>query len=325
MPDDRELDALLDRLVRRGVLPPDVEVRVAPFVGGVSADVIALSFGDRRLVVKRALGRLRVAQEWLSSPIRVIVEADALGFARRIRPDNVPEILDVDEETLTIVMTAAPPNMRDWKSELLEGVTDPAVGRSLGLALADWHSASGADPDVRRRFADRSHFSDLRVSPFFETAADVHRDLAPTIGAVVERMMGRAVCLVHGDFSPKNVLVAPGSFWVVDWEIAHIGDPTFDLAFLVSHLVCKAIHRPGNATGYRACSEVFLDSYFGASTVSAVPEDLLLQVGCLLLARVDGKSPATYLGPIERERARAVGRGVLSGEIADAADLWGRL
>jgi len=320
---DLQIDGLLDRLVQRGVIPPDAEVTVEPFVGGVSAEVLALSFGDRRLVVKRALARLRVAQEWLSSPGRVLVEADAMRFAHRIRPDNVPEIIDVDEETLVIVMTAAGPEMRNWKSELLGGVTDPTLGRSLGTALADWHSASSADQDVLRRFADRRHFSDLRVAPFFQTVAQVHRDLAARIGAVVDRMMGRSVCLVHGDFSPKNVLVAGGSFWVLDWEIAHIGDPTFDLAFLVSHLACKAIHRPADAARYRACAEAFLASYFDRSSVAVDTGDLVFQVGCLLLARVDGKSPVDYFDPIDRDVARALGRKVLSGDVTDLADLWG--
>ncbi len=319
---DPRVDSLLARLVQRHVLPSEANVSVEPLTGGGSADVFALSFGDRRLVVKEVLPRLRVAQEWLSSPTRALVEADAIAFARRIRPDNVPEIIDVDDERFVIVMTAAAPDMENWKSKLLEGIIDPTIGESLGAALADWHSKSSSDRVVLSRFCDRTHFWELRVSPFFLRVAEVHQDLTTKIDDVIERMMNRAICLVHGDFSPKNVLVGKGSFWVLDWEIAHIGDPTFDLAFLVSHLVCKSIHRPSDAVRYRSCAEAFLATYFDQSGITVDKDDLVLQVGCLLLARADGKSPVDYFDPDERDVARTLGRHVLADDIADLADLW---
>lgn len=310
------------RLVERRVIPKDVDVRLEPLTGGVSADVFALSFGDRRLVVKQALPRLRVAQEWLSSPARAVVEADAIAFAGRSRPDNVPEIVDVDDEHNIIVMTAATPDMENWKSVLLDGVIDPTIGSSLGAALADWHANSSSDPVVLRRFGDPTYFFELRVSPFFQSVADVHQDLAARIGTVIERMTNRSTCLVHGDFSPKNVLVGHGTFWVLDWEIAHIGDPTFDLAFLVSHLACKAIHRPRDSARYRACADDFLATYLARSHIAIDEDDLVQQIGCLLLARADGKSPADYFDPTEKDVARTLGRRVLEKDITDLAPLW---
>jgi 5-methylthioribose kinase len=317
------VDRVLDRLIRRGVVGPEQKVTVEPLLGGVSAEVLALSVGDRRMVVKRALPRLRVAQEWLSSPARVIVEADAIAFAGRVRPLNVPEIIDVDRDSLVIVITAAPPDMVNWKSELLAGTVDATLPARLGLALADWHSKSSSDPGVLTRFADRTHFWDLRVSAFLQRIAEVYPDLGPTVGGVIDRMMGRSVCLVHGDFSPKNVLANARSFWVLDWEIAHIGDPTFDLAFLLSHLACKAIHRPDSAANYRAGAGTFLATYLGRSSVEVDQRDLVRQAGCLLLARVDGKSPVDYFTPAQQHSARAVARRMLLSDVGDLADLWG--
>jgi 5-methylthioribose kinase len=264
-----------------------------------------------------------VAQEWLSSPARAVVEADAIAFAGRIRPGNVPTIVDVDDECNVIVMTAAPSDMKNWKAKLMDGDIDPAIGVSLGAALADWHSKSASDRAVLNRFRDRVYFFELRVSPFFERVAEVHTDLATKIGAVIERMTSRSVCLVHGDFSPKNVLVGNGSFWVLDWEIAHVGDPAFDLAFLVSHLACKAIRRPQDAAGYQACADAFLATYFAESEVAVDQDDLVGQVGCLLLARADGKSPADYFDETNKALARTLGRRVLEGDITDLDALWG--
>lgn len=319
---DPRIDGILARLVQRGVIPSTDDVRVEPLPGGVSADVFAVTVGDRRLVVKQALRRLRVAQEWLSDPARVIVEAEAIAFARRVRPDNVPEVVDIDDELFIIAMTRAPAGMENWKSELLAGVIDPIIAGSIGTALADWHSESNTDREVLSRFHDRRHFLDLRVSPFFQRVAEVHEDLGERIGGVIERM-DRSICLVHGDFSPKNILVKGPSFWVIDWEIAHIGDPTFDLAFLVSHLACKAIHRPSDAAGYRACADAFLAGYLERSVVTVVAEDLVAQIGCLLLARVDGKSPVDYFDAGQKQEARALGRRMLCDQGSELEDLWG--
>jgi 5-methylthioribose kinase len=320
--EDARIDGLVARLIQRHVIPSGLDVTVETMAGGVSANVFTLSFGDRRLVAKEALPRLRVADEWLSSPARVLVEADAIAFAGTVRPDNVPAIVDVDEERLVIVMTPAPAGVANWKARLLGGDIDPTIGGFLGEVLADWHSTSSADPDVLARFGDRTYFSQLRVSPFFERVAEVHPDLATRIRSVVERMMSRSVCLVHGDFSPKNMLVDDGFLWVLDWEIAHVGDPGFDLASLVSHLVCKAIHRPLDAVRYRDCAEAFLSGYLAHSDVAVDQDDLLLQIGCLVLARADGKSPADYFDDPDKEVARRLARRVLEGDVTDLAALW---
>jgi 5-methylthioribose kinase len=321
-PSDPRIDRVLTRLVEQGVVGSADGATVVELSGGVSADVFALTVDGRRLVVKWALPRLRVAQEWLSSPSRIVVEAEATSYARTVRPENAPEIVDVDDLNLVIVMTAAAPEMVNWKSALLDGNIDPEVGRSLGSALADWHSASSSDPDALRRFCDRRYFVELRVSPFFKRVGEVHRDLEAVIDLIVDRMMKRSICLVHGDFSPKNVLVSEGSFWVLDWEIAHIGDPTFDLAFLVSHLVCKAIHRPGEAHLYETCARSFLDAYAERSILGADHHDLVPQAACLLLARVDGKSPVDYFDAGQANRARALGRRLLVEGATDLAALW---
>jgi len=316
------MGAELARLVERGVVPAGADVAVEPLSGGVSADVFMVSFGDRRLVVKLALPRLRVAREWRSSPARVLVEADALRCAGAIRPANVPQVLDVDEQNLVLAMTAAPEGMTTWKSQLLEGSVDPGVAEALGDALAEWHSQTGADGAVLRRFAERNHFFELRISPFFLRVAEVHRDLAEIVNGVVERMTERALCLVHGDFSPKNFLVDTGPFWVLDWETAHTGDPTFDLAFLVSHLACKAIHRPSDAARYQLCAERFVSTYRDRSTLPVTPKELVAQAGCLVLARVDGKSPVDYFDGAQREAARALGRRVVQGRDLELTALF---
>jgi len=193
---------------------------------------------------------------------------------------------------------------------LLDGVIDPAVGCRLGRLLGRWHRASSEHLGELEEFSDLEVFQQLRTEPFHRTVANRHPGLEPFISRALEALLRRpGRCLVHGDFSPKNVLVGVGELWVIDFEVAHLGDPVFDLAFLLSHLILKSVHRPAAATAYRECAAQFLESYENEAVAELVPTDesLALQVGCLVLARVDGKSPAGYLTLDEQKSAWEVG------------------
>lgn len=304
-------ERLVARLFERGVLH-ERPAHVERLSGGVSADVYLVTAPTERVVAKLALPKLRVAQDWRASTRRVLREAEAMTYARTIRPESVPEILDVDDELLVLTMRAAPPDVTNWKVELLSGRHAPGVPIALGIALADWHSSSSGDPSATERFADATNFVELRISPFFDRIAEVHLDLASRIADVVTEMRTNTRCLVHGDFSPKNVVHDAQGLWVLDWETAHWGDPTFDVAFLVSHLVCKALHRPADAGAYRADADAFTEAYRGRSRMELDEAGLVAQIGCLVLARVDGKSPVDYLDPDQQEAARVFGRTVLN-------------
>lgn len=268
---------------------------------------------DRRVVVKQALPRFRVADEWLVPPERAVTEAQAIELMARLAPGSVPALLDSDPAVYTLVVEEAPPSWRSWKSDLLEGEADPAVARRLGELLAVLHSSTG---DVELGSAES--FEAQRIDPYLRTIQGRHPALAESIGGYVERLLSIRQCVVHGDYSPKNVLVGDGGVWVIDWEVAHRGDPAFDLAFMLNHLLLKTIHRPDAQAGYAECGEAFVAGYGRDVEMPWV----LGLVGCLMLARVDGKSPAEYLTTDCRELARAHGIVMLTDPPATLADAW---
>ena len=64
--------------------------------------------------------------------------------------------------------------------------------------------------------------------------------------------------LVLGDYAPKNLLAYPDGVFVIDLEVAHLGAPAFDVAFLLTHLVLKQLVLPGRSGDLRELAEQLL-------------------------------------------------------------------
>lgn len=312
-------DTVVDYLARRGLLN-EQNPSVSELSGGVSNAVIAVGDGPGGVVVKQALAQLRVAEQWTAPRRRVLLEARALQLLHDLTPHAVPRVVHIDEESLTIVIDRAPSAWRNWRGELLHGRVDPDVARQLGMILRTWHDRTGPggitlEPSA---IADgRQAFEALRVEPFYRSVARRVPAVAAVLTSIVEEMETRQHVLVHGDFTPKNVLVAPdGSrLWVVDLEVAHLGDPLFDVASMLAHLQLKAIALPESASRFDRQTTAFLRAYAAPSGFDADDPYLLAHIGALLLARVHGKSPASYLSEAGREHADRLGRAMVLGDV----------
>jgi 5-methylthioribose kinase len=308
----------------RGLLEKSDTASARELTGGVSSTVLAVTTSTRRVVVKQALTTLRVQRPWHADPSRSLTEGRAMEVLARITPDRVPRLLDVDPDNYTLTMEHAPDGWATWKDQLLLGDVRTSVAADLGVTLAMWHRDT-ADDDTSGSFHRPTALEELRIDPYYRAVAGCHPGLAPTVLGVVESMLGRRQCLVHGDFSPKNILVGEDGVWVLDYEVAHQGDPTFDVAFMLNHLLLKGIARPQDELRYEAAARAFLDAYTSTVGVTFVNDlDLSLQLGCLLLARVDGKSPVPYLHEAQRDLARGVAVNALRIPPEHALDLWGR-
>ena len=319
-------ETVVSYLRQRGTLTAEPTL-VSTLSGGVSNIVLAVDTSRERVVLKQSLDRLRVIEDWHAPRERILREATGLDVAAQVTPGRVPRVVDVDETALTLTIERAPDSWGAWKDQLMTGSIAPATGDTLGRTLAAWHRATTGGAGLSSEFrADEALFAALRIDPYYRTVADRHLDLAPAIERVVDRMLRSRTTLVHGDFSPKNILVGdPRRLWVIDFEVVHFGDPVFDLAFLITHLLLKAIHTRTHAEQLRGVADSFLSAYTEGMTGTSAPVDesyLSEQVGCLLLARVAGKSPVAYLDEVGRQHAWTLGTLALLGPGADADSLW---
>jgi len=310
---------VLPYLASRGLAGETETGEVHELGGGVSNIVLLVEWpgeSGRRWVVKQSLEKLRVKDDWRAERGRIYREAESIQALRPVLGEAaLPEVVHIDRENFLFVMTAAPAGSVSWKESLLAGQVDLAVARQAGSLLARMINAARTQPDLQKRFEDRTVFDQLRIDPYYRMTAARHPDVRAPIVQIMANSWNIQTALVHGDYSPKNMLVKDGNIFLIDFEVVHWGDPAFDAAFFLNHLFLKALHRPEFAPRYfDAVREFWKALTIGArETASRGFEALTLRhLGALMLARMDGKSPVEYIREEEtQERVREVAKRML--------------
>jgi len=284
-----------------------------PLAGGVSSDIWRVETEQGPVCVKRALAKLRVAADWRAPIERNLYEARWMAVAAEAVPGSAPHVLGQHPRLGILAMQYLPPDAyRLWKDDLRAGRADVAVARAVGRALARIHAFSAARPALAARFPTDAIFFDIRLDPYLLAAGRRHRDLAAPLAALVESTRAHTLALVHGDVSPKNILIGPEGPVFLDAECAWWGDPAFDLAFCLNHLLLKCLWTPAALIDLVAAFDGLADAY--ARVVDWEPPARVERRAAallpgLLLARVDGKSPVEYLrDEAERDTVRRVAR-----------------
>ncbi len=302
--------ALRTVLLRMGLITLQQNFTVQTLTGGVSSNVLKIISDDRTFCLKQALPKLKVAKEWHAPIERVFGEIDWLTTVGAIAPDAVPAILGVDRETGCFAMEFFPESEFPlWKTLLLAGQIDTALAGLVGKTLGVIHAKTANNPVLAKKFAHDANFYAIRLEPYLAETARNHPALSDTILAVLDRTASTRLALVHGDISPKNILVGRKGPVFLDAECAWYGDPTFDLAFCLNHLLLKAAHDPARADSFLSAFTSLSDAYL--AHVDWEPRQdfesrAAMLLGCLMLARVDGKSPAEYLSEQQRALVRKI-------------------
>ncbi|KQZ71316.1 aminoglycoside phosphotransferase [Sphingopyxis sp. Root214] len=277
------------------------DVVLEPLTGGVSCDVWKVETPTGPIVVKRPLEQLRVAAEWHAPIERGQSEVRWLRRARGVDAHMAPEVL-AELPGYGFAMRFLP-GSPVWKDELMTGRVDVDFAAAVGRGVAAVHAATAINSADRDAFPNDAMFRALRVDPFLIYVAEHDAELAPVLRALADDVSSRKIALVHGDVSPKNILVSADGPVFLDAECAVYGDPAFDVAFCTTHLLLKAVWS-GDARLNEAAAAL-VAAYRSAIDWENV-DGLLLRAGkltaALLLARVEGKSPAPYLTDPEHKR-----------------------
>lgn len=302
-------------------------LRFTALTGGVSSDIWRVDAGGETYCAKRALPRLRVQARWEAPLSRNTEEVRWLRTTRAWIGDQAAEVIAHDESAGVAILRWYPPERwHNWKTQLLSGSVDVGVAEALGRALGTIAREASRQPALAEPFDNAALFDALRVDPFFRHI----RATYPGLDALIHQLQTDRATLVHGDFSPKNVLTDDGgAIRILDAETATWGSPGFDPGYLLAHLLLK--HQLSGHPALLVAAARFWSVYL-AETTGCFP-DLDARtyrplVG-MLLARIDGKSPVEYLSEPQRKRLRALAVELLAAQqpapITELLDHWSRL
>lgn len=283
-------------LRKQGLAAADEIPPAAALAGGVSSDIWRVDLRTGPICVKRALPRLRVEQLWEVPVERNRYERMWIDTANAIIPGVAPRVLAADDTGCFAMQLLEGHPL--WKTELAAGRADREFAAKVGTCLARIHAATAGNAECAAKFDTDKNFHAIRLEPYLLAAGKVNARLEKRLIELSERTAQTRLALVHGDISPKNILIGPEGPVFLDAECAWYGDPAFDLAFCLNHLLLKGLWVPVRRKAFLQCYDVLAEAYLAGATwepragLEARAASLLPG---LLLARVDGKSPVEYL------------------------------
>jgi aminoglycoside phosphotransferase (APT) family kinase protein len=294
--------------------------------GGVSNQVLRVTTSDGRFVVKQSRPQLRTRAAWFSDLERIYREQEVMQALHPHLPAVVPEVIYVDRANYIYAMSHAPLEAAVWKAELLGGRIERGIAEQAGAVLGRVHQISAEQPERFEAFRDHQVYVQLRVDPFYRRVQERRPEVAHVLASIIDDMLTIKEALCHGDYTPKNMLVHAGALTLVDYETAHVGDPTMDLGLFGAHLFLKALHSPAHRDRFRELTDRFWKGYCQSASYRPhreLEKRGLRHLGACLLARVDGTSPIDYLPEeSQRETVRRLAREILLGGIDRWEDAW---
>lgn len=309
-------DQLLPYLKKKAGPFDPAKFSARTIAGGVSNKTVLVDLGDgRRWVLKQALPKLRVKADWFCDPARIFAEAEGIrALSSLVLPGQVPALVFEDKPNFILAMLAVPEPHDNLKTLLLSPQnTTPETFLNLatqaGHLLGTFHeNAFVKTSRFAKRFEDRKFFEALRIQPYYVSATQKCPRSESFIRHVIAETRQRTITLTHGDYSPKNMLVRSGNLVLLDHEVIHWGDPAFDVAFFLTHLISKARHLPQHQELFFSLADKFVETYITTAPILNKTKDLQKSTArsllALMLARVDGRSPVEYLTPDQQSAQR---------------------
>ena len=276
--------------------------------GGVSNRAVLVHLDEGcSWVLKQALEKLRVAVDWFSDPQRIHREALGIKYLYKLAPPgSITPLIFEDFEDHVLAMEAVPQPHENWKVLLLQGELHQNDVRQFAEILAAIHRNAWEQRDsLKSTFDDDQYFESLRLEPYYAFAAQQVPEAAEFLHEIIAQTRLHKITLVHGDYSPKNILKYNGKLILLDHEVIHWGDPAFDVGFSLTHLLSKAHYLKEQRSAFAQAARFYWKHYFAqlqdVDWKKQLEERAVRHTLACLLARVAGRSPLEYLDVAQRQ------------------------
>lgn len=235
----------------------------------------------------------------------------------------VPKPIFFDRENYILIMEAIPSPHENLKTLLLNGIVNLKWINNLGALLGSIHNAGDGSDNVKHIFGDKSFFKVLRLEAYYQFTSKQLPKTKDFFDALIIETLRTEKTVVHGDFSPKNILVKDNRLVLLDHEVMHFGDPAFDVGFFLCHLLSKANHMPGSQDKLLEAAGKFWESYVDKYPVmdDSVERRAVQHTIACLLARCKGRSPLEYLTENEQQKQTRLGLELIEGSILEIPEL----
>jgi len=305
---------MIEALEKMSLLAPGDRARITPVGNGGSSEIYRVELGWGTICVKRALPKIKFAGDGTLPPERSHFEYEWLKLVRAIVGDAVPDVLG-EQPGLFAMEYLNPDRHTNWASQLENGDINPSTAAEVGRMLGRIHAATANNFAVAQRFASDRIFHAARIEPLLLATAEVQPLVAARLRQLAMNTQRSKFALVHGDFSPINFLIGPKGPVLLDAECAWYGDPAFDVALCLSHLLVECVLHPQWRDDYLTCYTAFCAAYTQRVTwemPDQTDERAALLLPALVLARACGRVPSSGTPrDSDRERVAAPARRLL--------------
>jgi tRNA A-37 threonylcarbamoyl transferase component Bud32 len=299
---------IIDMLKKMSLLAQGDRARITRVGTGGTSQIYRVKLGWGTICVKRALPKIKFTGDGTLPLERNSFECEWLKLARAIVGDAVPDVLG-DGPGLFAMEYLDPARHANWADMLEEGDINPSTAAEIGRMLGRIHAATANNFAVAQRFATDHIFRAARIEPLLLATADAQPIVAARLRQLAMNTERNKLALVHGDFTPSNFLIGPKGPVLLDAEYAWYGDPAFDLALCLSHLMVACILRPQWRDYYLTCYTAFCAAYAQRVTwemPEQTNERAALLLPALVLAHAYGRGPSEGM-PRETDKEAIAG------------------
>ncbi len=298
-----------------GLLSKNDQFSFSKITEGVSSDIWHVSAEKKEFCIKRALGKLTVKEDWFAPINRNNYEAKYFLYCKDVIPNSFPKVLGHDNKKFILAMEWYDnEKFINFKKKLLAKTISLTDAKRVGKVLGVKHKFFYKKQKFKKIFLNDETFYAIRIEPYLVFTSRFYPELSSYYKNIIEFLNKNKSTLIHGDFSPKNILIGKNYPIILDAETACWGNPIFDLAFFNNHLILKSILNDVIYRSYLELSKYFLEAYFAHFSFIKnrfLIEKFIILQSLLILARVDGKSPVEYFSKKHKDKARSLAKIIL--------------